>query len=65
MPSWIFFLHLLFPSVQAGPADLGVAAELDDEAEVVLLDDESEGMRYRGVELLFAKFDAEAALVGE
>ena len=52
MPTWIFFLHLLFPTVQpaAIPVDDGEAAE---------------GTRYRGVELLFAKFDAEAALAGD
>lgn len=52
MPTWIFFLHLLFPTVQpaAAPVDDGEAVD---------------GFRYRGVELLFAKFDAEAALGGD
>lgn len=52
MPTWIFFLHLLFPTVQ--PAAVAV-----DDGEA------ADGLRYRGVELLFAKFDAEAALDGD
>lgn len=46
MATWILFLHLLFPSAPAG-----AAPSADDEA----------GPRYRGLEAMFARFDAEAA----
>jgi hypothetical protein len=49
MPTWIFFLQLLFPAATPAPA----------------ADEAAAGTRYRGVELLFAKFDAEAALAGD
>ncbi|MCY0985518.1 hypothetical protein OV203_00145 [Nannocystis sp. ILAH1] len=45
MATWILFLHLLFPTAPAAGA-----ADHDDEA----------GLRYRGLEQMFARFDAEA-----
>ncbi|PCC75502.1 hypothetical protein SAMN02745121_00042 [Nannocystis exedens] len=50
MATWILFLHLLFPTApEAG------ATSHDDEA----------GLRYRGLEQMFARFDAEAAQADE
>lgn len=46
MATWILFFHLLFPSAPA-------TAAVDTEAA-------SEGIRYRGLEAMFARFEAEA-----
>ncbi|WAS99056.1 hypothetical protein [Nannocystis punicea] len=46
MATWILFLHLLFPTAPAA----GAAQHDEDEA----------GLRYRGLEQMFARFDAEA-----
>lgn len=45
MATWILFFHLLFPTA---PASAGEA------------DAASEGLRYRGLEAMFARFEAEA-----
>mgnify|MGYP003595133695 CR=1 FL=1 len=45
MATWILFFHLLFPSAPA-------SAAADDVA--------SDGMRYRGLEAMFARFEAES-----
>jgi hypothetical protein len=46
MATWILFLHLLFPTAPAAGA--------------APTDSADEGMRYRGLEAMFARFDAEA-----
>ena len=51
MATWILFFHLLFPT-----APTAAAPPAGDEAKG--------GMRYRGIEAMFARFDAEAAVAG-
>ncbi|MDC0720142.1 hypothetical protein [Nannocystis bainbridge] len=51
MATWILFLHLLFPTAP----DAGAAHQDDAEA----------GLRYRGLEQMFARFDAEADQAGD
>jgi len=48
MGTWILFLHLLMPSMS--PSVSATAGTADSET----------GLRHRGVERLFAKFDREA-----
>lgn len=45
MATWILFIHLLFPSAPAGAPPS---------------EDDSAGLRYRGIEAMFARFEAEA-----
>ncbi len=46
MATWILFIHLLFPTPAAE------AAAVTDSADA--------GLRYRGLEAMFARFEAEA-----
>lgn len=46
MATWILFLHLLFPTAPAAGA--------------AHTDSVDAGLRYRGLEAMFARFDAEA-----
>lgn len=52
MATWILFFQLLFPTAPTAVTAEAPTAEAD------------EGMRYRGIEAMFARFEAEAAEAG-
>lgn len=56
MATWIFFLHMLVPLSGGLQAIEAVSLSSPPEAAEPGADD---GLRYRGLERMFAKFDAE------
>ncbi len=56
MATWIFILHMVFPFTSDLPAT-GLAPSTPDDTASVASD---ELVRYRGLEQMFARFEAEA-----
>lgn len=57
MATWIFILHMLVPLTGGLQA---IAADSSTPAPVAAAEpDDAEGLRYRGLERMFAKFEAE------
>jgi hypothetical protein len=55
MATWIFILHMVFPLSSTLPTPTDAIVILEDEA-----DETDEAVRYRGLEQMFARFEAEA-----
>lgn len=54
MATWIFILHMVFPLSSTLPTPTDAIVLLEDAAET------DEDVRYRGLEQMFARFEAEA-----
>jgi hypothetical protein len=54
MATWIFILHMVFPLSSTLPTPTDAVVILADEA-----DETDEAVRYRGLEQMFARFEAE------
>ena len=52
MATWIFILHMVFPLSSTLPTPT--------DAIVILEDETDEAVRYRGLEQMFARFEAES-----
>ncbi len=59
MATWILILHMLFP---AGDSlqPIQIPGMYTEDATPTALDGDSDEVRYRGLEQMFARFDAEA-----
>lgn len=55
MATWIFILHMVFPLSSTLPTPADTIVILEDE-----IDETDEAVRYRGLEQMFARFEAES-----